>query len=360
MLTRVYIDNFRSFVNFEYRPEAKQLLLGPNGSGKSSLLDVIRYVKDFLDGAENPFTQSTRTRWLDNPLQVVEIEASLEGEKYEYRLETLSTPRSLKLENLKINGKPVFEFSNGQIHFFRNDSSEATVLPYETSRSALHLSQLSNSYVGRFLSWMQKSVYVFSVDVYPGTMNDIADGEEQQPDWELDNMAGFYRYLVGARPEENARFLSSMRESLDGLQNLRFSSEEEGVSKLRADFTAPAGKRVSFWLSELSEGQRKLLALFMLLHFFVEKGCTIFIDEPDNYVALRELQPWLLAAEAAVEDHNAQLILVSHHPEMLNQWAPEYGLRFFREENGPVRVKPFDGDGYLQPAELVARGWESE
>ena len=45
MLTRIYIDNFRSFVNFEYKPERKQLLLGPNGSGKSSLLDAIRYVK---------------------------------------------------------------------------------------------------------------------------------------------------------------------------------------------------------------------------------------------------------------------------------------------------------------------------
>ena len=61
MLTRIYIDNFRSFVNFGSRPEQKQLLLGPNGSGKSSLLEAIRYVKWFIEGDENPFTQSTRT-----------------------------------------------------------------------------------------------------------------------------------------------------------------------------------------------------------------------------------------------------------------------------------------------------------
>src|SRR5271165_836236 len=87
MLTRVYIDNFRSFVNFEYRPERKQLLLGANGSGKSSLLDAIRYVQRFIGGDENPFTQSTRTRWQDKPLQVVEIEALLDEKKYEYRVE---------------------------------------------------------------------------------------------------------------------------------------------------------------------------------------------------------------------------------------------------------------------------------
>ena len=28
MLKRIYIDNFRCFVNFEYKPERKQLLLG--------------------------------------------------------------------------------------------------------------------------------------------------------------------------------------------------------------------------------------------------------------------------------------------------------------------------------------------
>jgi ABC-type uncharacterized transport system fused permease/ATPase subunit len=62
MLTRVYIDNFRSFQNFEFKPEAKQLLLGTNGSGKTSLLEAIRRLKDFVDGNSNAFSQSTRTR----------------------------------------------------------------------------------------------------------------------------------------------------------------------------------------------------------------------------------------------------------------------------------------------------------
>jgi ATPase subunit of ABC transporter with duplicated ATPase domains len=90
------------------------------------------------------------------------------------------------------------------------------------------------------------------------------------------------------------------------------------------------------------------------------KGYTVFIDEPDNFVSLREIQPWLLAAEEAVEDHHGQLILISHHPEILNQWAQEYGLRFFREDNGHVRTEKFrtDPDGNLQPSELIARGQE--
>jgi ATPase subunit of ABC transporter with duplicated ATPase domains len=115
-------------------------------------------------------------------------------------------------------------------------------------------------------------------------------------------------------------------------------------------------------ISELSDGQRCLTALYMILHFLIARSHTVFIDEPDNFIALREIQPWLLEAEEAVEDHNGQLILISHHPEILNQWAARHGLLFIREDNGYVRTEKFKADpnGNLQPAELIARGWEDE
>jgi predicted ATPase len=365
MLTRVYIDNFRSFVNFEYRPGRKQLLLGPNGSGKSSLLDAINYLKEFVKGGENPFTQSTRTRWQDRPLQVAEIGALLDDKKYEYRVEIRCAPEtkrmSVNLESLKVSGTPVFEFLNGELHFFTNDGARSPALPLETTKSALHLSQLSNLNVRRFVEWLQ-SVHCFSIDAYPDAMDETADREEHQPDCELQNLAGWYRYLLQEHPDENVEFLNSLKGALDGFQALRFSSEEDGVRKLRAFFATPTRERVSYSIAELSEGQRCLIALYMILHFLIARGHTVFIDEPDNFIALREIQPWLFAAEKAVDDHNGQLILISHHPEILNQWASEHGLRFFREENGHVRTEKFkaDPEGNLQPSQLIARGWEDE
>jgi|ERR1035438_4285888 predicted ATPase len=364
MLTRIYIDNFRSFVNFEYKPERKQLLLGPNGSGKSSLLDAIRYVKRFIDGDENPFTQSTRTRWQDKPLQVVEIEALLYRKKYEYRVEigfrSETRQPSVNLERLRVSGTTVFELADGEIRFFPNEGV-AKSIPLATTKSALYLSQLSNLHVQRFVSWME-SVHCLRIDAYPGAMDESADSEERQPDYELENIAGWYRHLVGACPDENLKFVESMKVALDGFQTLRFSSEEDGVMKLRADFMTSTKKRVNYSLSELSDGQRCLLALYMVLHFLIAKGHSVFIDEPDNFISLREIQPWLLAATEAVEDHQGQLILISHHPEILNQWAQEHGLRFFREDNGHVRTEKFKTDpgGMLLPSELVARGQEDE
>lgn len=298
MLTRVYIDNFRSFQNFEYKPEKKQLLLGANGSGKSSLLEVLRRLKSFVKGDPNLFTQSTRTRWVDSPTQVFELEATLDRKRFEYRLElgyeAVTKEQKVTLERLTVNGGTVFELAEGKIHFFPS-ASESVAVPLQTNRSALPLSVLSNDGVRRFVEWLSDHVHCFDIDPYPGQMDDAADNEEHEPDFELNNLAGWYRSLVTAYPDENVKFLNSLKRCMDGFLTLKFSSQEDGVRKLRAEFTSPAKKRISYSISELSEGQRCLISLYMILHFPIERGDTVFVDEPDNFIALREIQPWLLS-----------------------------------------------------------------
>ena len=66
--------------------------------------------------------------------------------------------------------------------------------------------------------------------------------------------------------------------------------------------------------------------------------------------------------EEQVEEQGSQLLIISHHPELINYYVPRDAVRFFRQHGGPVRVKPFTtaGTEALPPAEIVARGWEDE
>ncbi len=367
MLKRLYIDNFRCFVNFEYRPERKQLLLGANGSGKSSVLDAIRLLKSFLLGVENPFLADTRTRWLDLPKQILELEAILDGKSYVYRVESHFVPDSsvadVRLERLTVSGEPVFEQVDGTIRFFANKPNTASSLPWKTTRSSLNLARLSTGDVDRFLTWIFECVFCIRIDSYPEAMSDTAEGEDALPEDELENLAQWYRHSVQADPEANLALLRSLGEIFDGFVSLQLDPVGANTRKLRANFLQTDKKRLTYSLSELSDGQRSLIGLYAVLHFIMAKPSrTVFLDEPDNFISLREIQPWLLAAEDAATESKGQLILVSHHPEILNQWAQEYGLRFFREENGHVRTEKFrtDPDGYLQPSQLIARGWENE
>ena len=80
MLERLYVDNFRCFVNFECRFASKQLVLGPNGGGKTTLFDVLALLRDFCAWGiqvDPLLSQTTRTRWQhDVPEQTFEIEVS--------------------------------------------------------------------------------------------------------------------------------------------------------------------------------------------------------------------------------------------------------------------------------------------
>src|SRR5579863_5857692 len=89
MLKRVYIDNFRSLVNFELTLGQQQLILGLNGSGKSTLLEVLGAVKRLVTGDAHPealFPDTSRTRWQTLSQQTFELDVDL-GATYRFRLE---------------------------------------------------------------------------------------------------------------------------------------------------------------------------------------------------------------------------------------------------------------------------------
>jgi ATPase subunit of ABC transporter with duplicated ATPase domains len=136
----------------------------------------------------------------------------------------------------------------------------------------------------------------------------------------------------------------------------------ENVRLLVAEFRQSGSNKVDFFLRELSDGQRCLIALYTILHFVLAKGGTVILDEPDNFLSLREIQPWLLAVDDTIEESRGQVLMISHHPEIINQWAPTGGVQLYRDGIGPVRVDKFpkDSASCLLPSELIARGWERE
>ena len=133
MLTRLYIDYFRCFVNFEFKPGRRQLIFGANGSGKSSLMEallLIRQIASIGDTLHDSATLHQRTRWRDHQRQSWELEASLNDQTYVYclMLEPWGNPPTpgVVSETVYLEGKPLFEFIEGEVNLF-NDRFEHTV-----------------------------------------------------------------------------------------------------------------------------------------------------------------------------------------------------------------------------------------
>jgi hypothetical protein len=374
MISRIYIDNYKCFTNFEYRPDTLQLLLGANGAGKSAIFDILDALREVVvDGATalSAFPSSTVTAWDRRSEQRFELALKGRGGEYVYRLiiEQDRTARKNRIgyEDLCFDGKAVYRFQGGEAHLFRDGGTAGPVFPFESSRSAIPTfpEREDIAHLSWFRSRMNR-IFVLSPD--PLRMTSQSEAERSHPDRQLHQLASWIRHLHLESPEVSRELAESLRqEVLDNLVGYRLVDRGEGLRTLNFEFGSPASDYASdsksFWLGldQLSTGQRALVGLYTMLHAAVGEDLTLCVDEPDNYVALREIQPWLVELTDKARDTGGQCLLISHHPELINHLAADSGMRFFRESGGPVRVQPFEWteDNAIPPAEVVARGWES-
>ena len=103
-----------------------------------------------------------------------------------------------------------------------------------------------------------------------------------------------------------------------------------------------------------------LVALYSLIHL-APSQTSLFLDEPDNYLALREIQPFLAKIEEQCGDTLAQAVILSHHPVTVDDMAGASGRWFYRDGGiNPVRVskEPEQVIDGLALSEIMARGWD--
>lgn len=369
MLTRLYIDNFRCFENFEYKPGPKQLILGANGSGKSSLVDALTKLRDFVTGTSTVgkvFRAGDRTRWSKQTQMRFEVDGAFGGDRYLYKLtvDIALQPPAVVSEVLSINEIEILRFDGRWAEFTplgSDDRTMSTGYPLEPDWSAVGKFPFGvvdrSEGIKAFRDWLD-AVECFRIN--PFAIKTRTERGSPRPVRSLVNFASWYRHVKPLQPDRNRAFLDDLRESIDHFEGLAFVEAGAGVQLLIAEFRGEGGVLLGFRFSELSEGQRCLIGLYAILHFVVGAGLTAFIDEPENFIGLREMQPWLIGLMMAVEDHGGQAILISHHPEFLDQWAPSYGQRFRRKGSGAVEIAAIEGDGLSTTSELIARGWDDD
>ena len=361
MLTRIYIDNYKCFKEFEYRPERLQLILGANGSGKTSFLEALLSLQQLVvqgRPAGEVFKWNERTRWESKLKQHFELDIRLKGVEYRYSLEVHwlkgATDSPKVCESLKVNGKLLFTFEAGQVTMSNGPRTPQVRYGVDPGRSALSTMPRDSGSpdITSALAWFG-SFYCFRPN--PTEAPTISRNETDYPSRDLHDFADWYRRLEHQGSTEELR--QSLTKAIEGFKKLLLVPISQDSFTLNVEFSNGA----SYNFNELSDGQRSLVYLYTILHVIIEKGKTVILDEPENFLALSEIQPWLNHADMAAEDHGGQLLLISHSPKLIDQLASSSGVFFVRDGDGPVRVEKFrdsvDTESGLLASELVARGW---
>lgn len=347
MLKRLYADNYRCFVNFEFPVPQLGLLIGGNGAGKSTLFDVLWAIRDLARygrEVQEAFPFSTRTRWDQRGEQRFELEVGGNGGTYVYALELEHVQQldrwisRIKTETVSFDHKPLYRFAASQVSLYRDDHSAGPSFPLNSKRS--FLSSFEPSPVNQRLVWLLEwigGMGLFRIDPQPLRQGWVAPSEVRFLARDAGNFAGFYRYLVQERPEAAAALQKDLQERLPGFRQMRLLQLGEAKG-LVVDFTPSAGTPHDLAFADLSDGQAVMVVLYALLHARAGQISLLCLDEPDNFLALGEIQPWLVKLSDLAAESDRQALIASHNPAVIDYLAAESVSVLSRPGGGPARV----------------------
>ncbi len=371
MITRLYADNYRCFVKFELHLDALSLLLGMNGAGKSSVLDIVFALRELLGGrtavkGRAAFPPSTRTRWQSRDVQTFELDVELEGSAYSYRLEVKHSREKriagIQREHLTMNGDTLFEFVDGQVQLYGDDLTKGHSFPadWEVSSLARVTSGRDNRNLSRFQDFVQS---IIVCGLQPGVFASESATEDDLLERDGRNFVGWYRNLAQERPDLIAEYTKTMQNVLHGFRGIRLQRAGMDTRALMMVFHE-ADEEYALRFGEVSDGQRTLVVLYALICLAVEQRHTLFLDTPMNFVALREVQPWLQELSDLCGESLSQAVICSDHPEIVDYLGGDKGRPLRRESSGATRAdriaKVLNGgtsDKGLKLSALFARGW---
>ena len=368
MIDRLYIDNFRCFVNFELDLGETAIFLGANGTGKSTVLDVLHKIQELVvRGArvDEVFSARDLSMTRNSSIQHFEIDVSIGGSRYRYELKIAHDPDRKKMrveeEELWVGGKPLFAFATGKAQLYRDDHSEGPSYPFDWSRSGV--GSLYESSANKKLSLFKRELArMIIVKPCPPLFSHDTAGEDEFLEPRMSNFAGWYRYAAQANMGSIAGLFEELKDVLPGFDAISLTKSGTSRFDLVTSFASSDGgvKRTRYLFDQLSDGQRALIALYSLLILpeRTDRGISLFIDEPDAYLSLREVQPWIVRVLDACGDALEQAVIVSHHPTAIDHLAATSGVWFSRDRDGPARIsdKPEFSDQPLPLSELIARG----
>jgi predicted ATPase len=370
-ITRIFIDNYKCFVGFDFKPQAIQPIFGLNGTGKSTLFEVLAGVRRAVvagDPIDFCFPEAAFTRWTRFPPKPLRIMIEVGGDDdWQYRYElTASIDRATNKTRIVAEvltspffSEPLYSFRDGTAALLHDlDKSSQQILANEQRSGLASVNQSPGTHhVHTFRNWLKGVQWVA---LHPGLCRQsISQSESAELEWGGVNFVSWLRHIVQTRLAAMGELRRDLGESIDGLNAINLDSLGK-QRVLRATFTGWGKSPVILDFDELSDGQRMLIALYAVLHGLKGTNAVVCIDEPANYLALAEIQPYLLRLRDAVGDGIAQLFVVTHNPEAINDLAPDHPALFTRADDGSIQVLPFpetNPEG-LTAAELIARGWE--
>lgn len=367
MITRLYINNFRCLVAFKAEFGSFAVLCGPNGAGKSSMFDALRLLQNLGTGdallggtGEQDVPRLEFTDWLDSSIQEFELGLSVDGHTFDYVLHLEQTaqhekPRIIE-ERASCDQKLLFTRDLNGVDFVKADGMMAS-FPLDWRRAALANIQPRGGSLGKVAMLQEEIAKLLILRPNPRSMERESKADVRYPDLSMTNLTSWYRSLAQEQEWTDA-LRDTLRDVWPDFRSFKLADAGLNTKALQLRFESETAKPTLVFFDQLSDGERALIGLYMV-RAALETGATrtVMLDEPDNFVGLPELQPWVLSMRELLDEKH-QLVLISHHPEILSNSGEANGRYLWRDNHSsPTRYGPLKVPEGMEAGEAIARGW---
>lgn len=372
MITRLYANNFRCLVAFEAAFDSFGVLCGPNGAGKSSVFDAIGLIRTLGTGdgvlggtgeqdvRRLEFTCWTKDTKTESTTQEFELGLSVDGHAFQYVIHIeqkadFEKPRIVH-ETAVCNGQPLFVRDLDGVRF-QTSSGIQTGFPLDWRQAALAAIQPRGS-IEKLALLQEEVAKLLVLRPNPRDVETESRAEAKHPNASLSNLNSWYR-MLSQEQEWTDALRDSLREIWPDFRSFKLVNVGLNAKALQLRFDAEGNtKSTLLFLEQLSDGERGLIGLYMV-RAAMQTGAarSVLLDEPDNFVGLPELQPWVLSMRELLDEEH-QLIVISHHPEILSNSGEANGRYLWRDNHtSPTRIGPLKVPEGMTAGEAIARGW---
>ncbi len=375
MIRRIYVDNYKAAVNFELKPKQENLWFGSNGAGKTTVIEILALLRDFIIGScrTNAFVSDTKTSWLQKSEQSFELDLQGKEGLFSYKLQVqLSDDRSrnriisesLMMDNNNLYRAEIDDDNQFAAHLFNDNYKEGAVLGFDWTQSGLSLIQPRKDNNNKLIEFRTMVEQMIIARINPFSIEAECAEESRYPGYSMEKFVPWYNLISQEKQRLTLKLFETLSDVIPDFDSFSLIKSGEERKLLKACFIDKEGNEQQYRFDRLSDGQRVLIMLYSLIVFLdgCKNGFTIILDEPENFVSLEEIQPWLNELSDTCDEKKNQYILISHHPEALDQLARSNGVQFYRDGNAsPIRTRKLpESDEPLSVSALIARGWLNE
>ena len=345
MLKTLYIHNYKCFQNFtlDTGNMYSLLIIGKNGVGKSGIMEVLHILQSIGRGehrVENLIDRGDISVTSRESIITFKIDVEIDSSRFDYTL-SLEFPNAfskfrVEKELLNVNGDEILNRSRGTSSL--NHKAQLNI-DWHYIALPLIFDNYENKDVIKFRNWLADMIIISPI---PSSMTGIST---EETDYLHPDCKNFVDFLTSQMNKDFSLF-GSIREKVRYIMKdfaaIKTASIGESAKHVDIAFDS-LEKTIPF--DRLSDGEKIFILEACLMALASQKkDFFLFWDEPDNYLAHREIQAFTRDMRSYFIDKN-NLIITSHSKELANSFSYENTLLMTREAHStPCKIKNIQDD----------------